>query len=68
LVLQILRRVIWILASKLSDFPVAIIVYAGQFSGGDKPHPYLPGEISRVVAGFIPAYKGLSTERNAQIK
>jgi hypothetical protein len=40
---------------KLSDFPTAIIACAGQFSGGDKPHPYLFGEISFVVAGFIPA-------------
>ncbi len=26
------------------------------FTGGDKPHPYLLGETSFVVAGFIPAY------------
>jgi hypothetical protein len=43
---------------KLSDFPAAIIIYASQFSGGDKPHPYLFGGISFVVAGFIPASKG----------
>ncbi len=41
---------------KLSDFPTAIIICAGQFSGGDKPHPYLFGESSFVVAGFIPDY------------
>jgi hypothetical protein len=40
---------------KLSDFPAAISIYAGQFSGGDKPHPYLFGGISFVAAGFIPA-------------
>jgi hypothetical protein len=27
---------------KLSDFPPAIIVYAGQFSGGDKPPVQAP--------------------------
>jgi hypothetical protein len=42
---------------KLSDFPAAIIAGAGHFSGGDKPRPYLVGETSFVVAGFIPAYK-----------
>jgi hypothetical protein len=42
---------------KLSDFPAAIIADAGHFSGGDKPHPYLVGETSFAVAGFIPAYK-----------
>jgi hypothetical protein len=47
------------LQSKLSDFPAAIIVYASQFSGGDDPHPYLSGEISIVVAGFIPALPDL---------
>jgi hypothetical protein len=43
------------LEPKLSDFPPAIIICASQFSGGDKPHPYLFGEASFVVAGFIPA-------------
>jgi hypothetical protein len=42
----------------MSDFPPTIIVDAGQFSGGDKPRPYLFGETSFVVAGFIPACKG----------
>jgi len=32
------------------------MVWASQFAGGDKPHPYLLGETSFVVAGFIPAY------------
>ena len=41
------------------DFSATIILYAGQFSGGDKPHPYLFGETSFVVAGFIPAFKML---------
>jgi hypothetical protein len=45
----------FVFGPKLSDFPPAIIVYAGQFSGGDKPRPYLSGGISFVVAGFIPA-------------
>jgi hypothetical protein len=43
------------LIPKLSAFPTAIIIFASQFSGGDKPHPYLFGETSFVVAGFIPA-------------
>jgi hypothetical protein len=41
---------------KLSDFPMGIIVSAGQIAGGDKPHPYSFGDTSFVVAGFIPAY------------
>jgi hypothetical protein len=41
----------------LSDFPATNVVYVGQFSGGDKPRPYLSGETSFVVAGFIPACK-----------
>jgi hypothetical protein len=28
----------FVFGPKLSDFPPAITVYAGQFSGGDKPH------------------------------
>ncbi len=40
---------------RLIYFLTAIIVCAGQLSGGDKPHPYLFGETSFVVAGFIPA-------------
>jgi hypothetical protein len=40
---------------KLRDFPPVIIINPGQFSGGDKPRPYLFGGISFVVAGFIPA-------------
>ena len=38
----------------------------GQFSGGDKPHPYLLGKTSFVVAGFIPACKGQNVEKIAQ--
>ena len=53
---------------KLSDFPPAIIVYAGQFSGGDKPRPYLLGDTSFVVAGFIPADKGRNVEKTAQFR
>jgi hypothetical protein len=45
---------------KLSDYVAAIIVQVAQGSGGDKSHPYLLGETSFVVAGFIPAWKGLS--------
>jgi len=48
------------LLPKLSDYAAAIIVQVDQVSGGDKPHPYLFGETSFVVAGFIPAWKGLS--------
>jgi hypothetical protein len=51
---------------KLSDFPSAIIVYAGQFSGGDKTRPYLFGETSFVVAGFIPACKGQPATSSAE--
>jgi hypothetical protein len=40
---------------KLCDYPRGIIVCAGQFVGGDKPHPYPFGDTSFVVAGFIPA-------------
>jgi hypothetical protein len=50
------EQVICILTPKLSDLPTAIIVCAGQFSGGDKPHPYLFGETSFVAVGFIPAF------------
>jgi hypothetical protein len=56
-----------ILLPKLSDFPATIIVYASQFSGGDKPHPYLSGETSFVVAGFIPACKGRKCRKNCSI-
>jgi hypothetical protein len=45
---------------KLSDFPIAIIACAGQFSGADKPHPYLLGETSFVGAwtgGLSPPVK-----------
>jgi len=45
----------------------AIIVQADQVSGGDKPHPYLFGETSFVVAGFIPAWKGQIVEKIAQL-
>ncbi len=41
----------------------------GQISGGDKPHPYLFGETSFVVAGFIPACRrqpATSSLRQAQ--
>ncbi len=51
---ELLCRTVYFI-SKLIDFPTAIIVCTGQFSGGDKPHPYLFGETSFVVAGFIPA-------------
>jgi hypothetical protein len=53
--------------SKLSDFPAVIIVDASQFSGGDKPHPYLFGETLFVVAGFIPACKGAECRKNRSI-
>ncbi len=45
----------------------AIIVQVDQVSGGDKPHPYLFGETSFVVAGFIPAWKGQLVEEIAQL-
>jgi hypothetical protein len=51
---------------KPSDFPAAIIFYAGQFPGGDKPRPYLFGETSFVVAWFILAWKGQHVEKIAQ--
>jgi hypothetical protein len=35
---------------------MGIIDCTSQFAGGDKPHPYLFGGTSFVVAGFIPAY------------
>ena len=43
----------------------AIIVQVDQVSGGDKPQPYLFGETSFVVAGFIPACKGQLVEEIA---
>jgi hypothetical protein len=54
--------------SKLSDFPAVNNVDASQFSGGDKPHPYLFGETLFVVAGFIPACKGAECRKNRSIK
>ena len=57
-----------IVSTKLSDFLSAITVYAGQFSGGDKPRPYLFGETSFVVAGFIPACKRQNVEKIAQFR
>jgi len=39
---------------RLGDFSPAIMPNAGEFSGGDKPRPYLSGEAPFVVAGFIP--------------
>jgi hypothetical protein len=45
---------------RLGDFSPAIIPNAGEFSGGDKPRPYLSGEAPFVVAGFIPAWIGMS--------
>ena len=44
------------------------MVYESQFSGGDKLHPYLLGEISFVVAGFIPAFKGAQCPKIAQLR
>jgi len=41
--------------SKFGDFSPSTILNEGQFSGGDKPRPYLSGETPFVVAGFIPA-------------
>jgi hypothetical protein len=49
---------------KPSDFPAAIIFYAGQFPGGDNPRPNFFGEISFAVAGFIPACKGQHVEKS----
>ena len=43
------------LKPELGDLWPAIILNAGQFSGGDKPHPYLTGERPILAAGFIPA-------------
>ena len=40
----------------------------GQFSGGDKPHAYLFGDIVFVVAGFIPACKGQKVEKATQFR
>ena len=40
----------------------------GQFSGGDKPHAYLFGDIVFVVAGFIPACKGQKVEKTTQFR
>jgi len=51
----------------LSDFSPATIPNAGEFSGGDKPRPYLSGEAPFVVAGFIPAWIGPNVEIIAQI-
>jgi hypothetical protein len=44
------------------------MVQVDQVSGGDKPHPYLFGETSFVVAGFIPAWKGQLVEEIAQLR
>ena len=46
----------------------AIIVQVDQVSGGDKPHPYLVGATSFVVAGFIPACNGQLIEEIAQLR
>jgi hypothetical protein len=45
----------------------AFIIYANQIAGGDKPHPYLFGETSYVVAGFIPASYGQNVDKIAQL-
>jgi hypothetical protein len=49
---------------KVDDFPAASIVYATQFSGGDKPHPYLPDETLFAVAGFILGCRRAKCRRN----
>jgi hypothetical protein len=47
------------------DFLAAIIFYAGQFSGGDKPRLYLFGETSSVMAGYIPVCKGQNGKKKS---
>jgi hypothetical protein len=61
-----LNKLNYLIGPKLSYYVAAIIVQVDEVSGGQKSHPYLFGEISFVVAGFIPACNGQLVEEIAQ--